>query len=43
MDREALAQRFAAAKIETQYYTPDIHAGAFAMPAYLQTLVDAAR
>jgi len=43
VDRAALAQRFAEARIDTRYYTPDIHAGAFAMPAYLQKLVDAAR
>ena len=38
--RETIAQRFAAARIDTQYYTPDIHIGAFAMPAYLQKLID---
>ena len=38
--RETIAQRFAAARIDTKYYTPDIHLAAFAMPAYLQKLVD---
>jgi spermidine synthase len=41
--RELIAQRFAAAQIDTRYYNPDIHVGAFAMPAYLQTLVDQAQ
>ena len=40
--RDTIAQRFAAARIDTQYYTPDIHLGAFAMPAYLQKLIDQA-
>lgn len=40
--RETIGQRFTTAKIETQYYTPDIHCGAFAMPAYLQKLIDEA-
>jgi spermidine synthase len=38
-----LAQRFATQKLVTQYYTPDIHVAAFAMPAYLQKLVDQAK
>ena len=41
--RETIAQRFVAARIDTEYYTPDIHLAAFAMPAYLQTLVDQAQ
>ena len=41
--RETIVQRFAAQKFETQYYTPDIHVAAFAMPAYLQKLVDQAK
>jgi spermidine synthase len=41
--REAIAQRFATQKLVTQYYTPDIHVAAFAMPAYLQKLVDQAK
>lgn len=40
--RETIAQRFAAARIDTKYYTPDIHFAAFAMPAYLQKLIDQA-
>jgi len=38
--RDTIAQRFAAQNFTTQYYTPDIHVAAFAMPAYLQRLVD---
>ena len=38
VDRETLGARFTAAAVETQYYTPDIHLAAFAMPAYLQRL-----
>ncbi len=34
-----LEQRFAAAGIETRYYTPAVHQGAFAMPPYIQTLL----
>ena len=40
--RETIAQRFAAAHMETKYYTPEIHLAAFAMPAYLQKLIDQA-
>ncbi len=38
--RDIIAQRFAAQAFDTQYYTPDIHVAAFAMPAYLRKLVD---
>ena len=41
--RDTIAQRFAAQNFPTQYYTPDIHVAAFAVPAYLQKLVDQAR
>ncbi len=34
-----LEKRFAAAGIETRYYTPAVHQGAFAMPPYIQTLL----
>jgi spermidine synthase len=33
---KTLAARFGKARIKTQYYTPDIHRAAFAVPAYLQ-------
>ncbi len=36
----ALEKRFAAAGIETRYYTPAVHQGAFAMPPYIRTLLD---
>ncbi len=35
-----LEKRFAAAGIETRYYTPAVHQGAFAMPPYIHTLLD---
>ncbi|WP_417513663.1 polyamine aminopropyltransferase [Minwuia sp.] len=38
---ETLAQRHAAAGLDTRYYTPDVHKGAFALPGYVQELVDA--
>lgn len=38
--RDTIAQRFAAQNFRTQYYTPDIHVAAFAVPAYLQRLID---
>ena len=34
-----LAERFAAAGIETGYYTPEVHKGAFALPAYVGRLM----
>ncbi len=30
-----IAERFRAAKLDTRYYTPDIHVGAFALPRYV--------
>jgi len=38
---ETLRQRFAKAGLEMKYYTPDLHRGAFALPAYVQRLVEA--
>jgi spermidine synthase len=29
-----IAKRFAAAKLKTRYYTPAVHAGCFALPAF---------
>ncbi|HUD53060.1 polyamine aminopropyltransferase [Parvibaculum sp.] len=40
---ECLERRFEAANFPTQYYTPEVHKAAFALPAYIQRLVDAAR
>jgi len=37
-----LAERFAAAGFETRYYTPQVHKGAFALPGYVNELVQAA-
>lgn len=34
-----LAKRFAAAKLKTKYYTPAIHAAAFALPRFVETLI----
>lgn len=39
---EQLAARFAAANVETRYYTPEIHRAAFALPRYVQEIVDGA-
>ena len=36
---EVLRQRFAAAGIETDYYTPEVHKGAFALPGYVLKLL----
>jgi len=45
-DREAratppavLRARFEAAGIETDYYTPEVHAGAFALPVYIARMI----
>ena len=35
-DAATIAERFAAANIETRYYTPGIHAGCFNLPAYME-------
>lgn len=37
---DELELRFAAAAIETSYYTPAVHRGAFALPPYVQRLID---
>jgi len=36
---DTLAERFAAAGIETGYYTPEVHKGAFALPTYVGRLM----
>jgi spermidine synthase len=33
---DVLASRFAEAAFETRYYTPEVHAAAFALPRYVQ-------
>jgi len=33
-----LESRFAAAAIETRYYTPEVHKAAFALPGYVKVL-----
>ncbi len=38
---EVLERRFAEAGIETDYYTPAVHAGALALPPYLERLLPA--
>lgn len=35
-----LETRFAAAGFETQYYTPEVHRAAFALPMYVKRLID---
>ena len=37
--QDVLTQRFAAAAIETRYYTPAAHGGAFALPKYVADLI----
>jgi len=37
---ETLAERFAAAGIETRYYTPAVHKAAFALPPYIQDMIE---
>lgn len=41
VDPALLTARQKAAGIETRYYTPDVHKGAFALPGYVQKHVDA--
>ncbi len=41
-ERATLTERFAAAGIGTRYYTPAVHQAAFALPAFIAELVDAA-
>lgn len=41
VDAATLAERHKAAGLDTRYYTPDVHKGAFALPGYVQKLVDA--
>ena len=36
---DTLRARFAAAAIETAYYTPEVHLGAFALPPYIAKLI----
>ncbi len=36
---DTLQTRFAAAAIETGYYTPEVHVGAFALPPYIAKLI----
>lgn len=39
---EILQQRFAAARLETRYYTPEVHRAAFALPRYIADLTEKA-
>ncbi len=39
VDVAALRMRFAAAGIVTEYYTPEVHKGAFALPPYIDRLM----
>ncbi|MDF0603937.1 polyamine aminopropyltransferase [Psychromarinibacter sp. C21-152] len=39
VDLETLKKRFAAADIATDYYTPEVHLGAFALPPYVARLM----
>ncbi len=37
---ERLSERFRAAALDTRYYTPEIHQGAFALPGYLRAIIE---
>ncbi|QPC44731.1 polyamine aminopropyltransferase [Kaustia mangrovi] len=39
---ETLKARYAASGIDTRYYTPEVHQAAFALPAYVRDMVEAA-
>ncbi len=39
-DAGLLRDRYAASGIETRYYTPEVHVGAFALPGYILKLLD---
>lgn len=39
VSEETLTERFKAAGIETRYYTPAVHKGAFALPPYIQDMI----
>jgi spermidine synthase len=39
---DVLSERYSAARIETRYYTPEVHRAAFALPRYLKDAVLAA-
>ena len=41
VEAATLERRFAAAGIETRYYTPAVHQGAFALPPYVAALLEA--
>ena len=43
VDRETLAARFAASRLETRYYTPDVHRASFALPRYIEDPVASRR
>lgn len=40
---DVLSERFKAAGFETRYYTPEVHAAAFALPRFIRDLVEAGR
>ena len=39
-DPAALAERYAAAGLETRYYTPELHLAAFALPRFVRDEID---
>jgi spermidine synthase len=40
---ETLKARFAALGVKTRYYTPELHAAAFTLPAFIAEIVESAR
>jgi spermidine synthase len=40
---DQLRERFAAINLDTKYYNPDLHRGAFALPSYIAERVEAGK
>jgi spermidine synthase len=41
--RDTITARYSAAKLDTRYYNPDLHGGAFALPTYIAERVEAGK
>jgi spermidine synthase len=39
----ALRERFEAARLDTRYYTPELHLASFALPRFIGDIVEGAR
>ena len=40
VSEEELTERFKAAGMKTRYYTPAVHKAAFALPPYIQDMIE---